>query len=211
MKILDITSNLQKVEEQKKHAKRLLADLSGYFDNVLIAGGAPRNWTYNRPANDFDIYIARSNNAMYGDGEKNFIRNVKKVSNIYNLGPNKVVGTQLSNAYGGFILNSLYDFVDEGQSCQLIVIDDCYDECGSLHGLANKIYMTYDFGICKTAMDKDGNFYHNQSFLEDKENKTFTVKVKEFKRNNEAGMRKLVERFEKMERYFPDHKLRISI
>lgn len=219
MKISEIAHNFQEIEKQKEQAKSILADISKHFKFALIAGGAPRNWSYNRKANDLDFYVCRE--VVYGQEQKSIdnaiAKSVKELSGAFGFGENKAASVVNSNVYGGFILNSLYDFQvateayedSSMQNCQFIIIDDTSGDVKDLESFSNRIFSTYDFGICMTSMDKDGNFYNDPLFETDRTNKTFTVNIRELRRNNNSGMKKLVERFEKMETYFPDHKMRI--
>ena len=84
---------------------------------------------------------------------------------------------------------------------------DFDDYVYNFQSFSERIFMTYDFGICMTSMDKYRNFYNSELFDKDVENQTFTVNIKQLRRNNDAGMAKLVERAEKMESYFPNHKM----
>lgn len=225
MKISQIANRLQGVEAQKENARNILIDVSKNFEYALIAGGAPRNWAYNRLANDFDIYVCRKvsdHMPEQREVDENIQNGIDYLSDIYgSLGDNLANKQISSNPYGGLILSHLYNFQaksissvgfseKEKQNCQLIIIDDYNEEVVDCESFADRIFKTYDFGICMTSMDKDGNFYNSPIFESDKENKTFTVNIKQLKRNNQAGMEKLVERFNKMEKYFPDHKMRIS-
>lgn len=46
------------IEIQKHQASQLLTEIRTFVDEkAIIAGGAPRNWLYNKPANDLDIYL----------------------------------------------------------------------------------------------------------------------------------------------------------
>lgn len=213
MKLSNISDNLKQVANQKVHAREILAKVSKHFEFALIAGGAPRNWAYNRPANDFDIYVCRKKDYNNQDKiDKDIAKSVKALGDEFGFGENRAACVVNSNAYGGFILHSLYDFKheqEENQDCQFIIIDDNAGFVKDLKSFALQIFSTYDFGICMTSMDKDGAFHNHPMFDEDFKNKTFTVDIQQLRRNNSSGMRKLVERFEKMEKYFPDHKMRI--
>ena len=46
------------IKEQKEIADELLECLSIVCPNVILAGGAPRDWYMGNPANDLDIYLA---------------------------------------------------------------------------------------------------------------------------------------------------------
>ena len=216
MKLSNITNNIQNsilIVEQKKCAINLLSEISKHFD--CVAGGAPRNWEFNMPANDLDIYVPRRIGGNQKEIDRKIANAVKGMSEKYGFGENKAFGSTVSVTYGGFILHSLYDFStdispEKKQNCQFIIIDGKYGiNMSNSEDFANRIFRTYDFGICKIAMDKDGNIIKNNDFEEDVKNKTFTCNIREFKRNNEAGLNKLVQRFEKMQNYFPDHKMKI--
>lgn len=45
------------VETQKKIAKEVLEELEIIDPNCILAGGAPRDWFFNKPAADLDFYI----------------------------------------------------------------------------------------------------------------------------------------------------------
>ena len=49
------------IENQKKIADEILTKLSIIDDNVILAGGAPRDWSFTKPASDLDFYIKKSN------------------------------------------------------------------------------------------------------------------------------------------------------
>ena len=45
------------IEKQKEIAKEVLNKLQACDPHCILAGGAPRNWFFNKPANDLDFYI----------------------------------------------------------------------------------------------------------------------------------------------------------
>lgn len=45
------------VDEQKKVANDILLKLATIDSNVILAGGAPRDWFFGNPAQDLDIYL----------------------------------------------------------------------------------------------------------------------------------------------------------
>lgn len=49
------------IENQKKIADEIMVRLSIIDDNVILAGGAPRDWSFTKPASDLDFYIRKSN------------------------------------------------------------------------------------------------------------------------------------------------------
>lgn len=48
---------LQKIKDQKKAADYILSKIRQFYPSAIVAGGAPRNWVYNTPANDIDVYF----------------------------------------------------------------------------------------------------------------------------------------------------------
>jgi uncharacterized LabA/DUF88 family protein len=215
--------NIEAINSQKEQALNILKDVSNNFDFVLLAGGAPRNWQFGKLAKDLDIYVCKLND-FDGDQfrkdeiEKQTLNSIEKIGNIYGeLGPNEAKIQTSSNVYSGLVLSHLYNFSvpkanqTKRQDCQLIVIDGDSSEIKNMKSFSRLIFKTYDFGICMTAMDKNGVFYNSPMFESDKKNKTLTVNIRQLKRNNSKGMEKLVSRFEKMEKLFPEHRMRISL
>lgn len=45
------------INTQKKIADELLSKLEAIDPHVILAGGAPRNWYFGKPANDLDFYL----------------------------------------------------------------------------------------------------------------------------------------------------------
>lgn len=45
------------IEVQKEIAKSVLKDLEVIDPDCILAGGAPRDWFFNKPANDLDFYV----------------------------------------------------------------------------------------------------------------------------------------------------------
>jgi len=226
MKIFQAFENIEAINFQKQQALNILKDVSNNFDFVLLAGGAPRNWQFGKLAKDLDIYVCK---LIDNDGdefrkdeiEKQTLKSLEGVVATYGeLGPNEAKVQASSNVYSGLVLSHLYNFSvpkiyelnnSNSQDCQLIIIDGDSSEIKDIESFSRLIFKTYDFGICMTAMDKNGNFYNSKMFELDKKNKTLTVNISQLKRNNSKGMEKLVSRFEKMEELFPDHRMRISI
>lgn len=48
------------IENQKKIADEIMTRLSIIDNNVILAGGAPRDWSFTKTASDFDFYIKSS-------------------------------------------------------------------------------------------------------------------------------------------------------
>lgn len=52
-----LTSENKKIIKKQKALAAELLERLGFYGNAIIAGGAPRNWWFNRPANDLDIFL----------------------------------------------------------------------------------------------------------------------------------------------------------
>lgn len=50
-------SDLKLIETQKQIAKEVLEELEVIDPTCILAGGAPRDWFFNKPASDLDFYI----------------------------------------------------------------------------------------------------------------------------------------------------------
>lgn len=48
---------MKTIDNQKEIAKEVLAKLQACDPHCILAGGAPRNWFFNKTANDLDFYI----------------------------------------------------------------------------------------------------------------------------------------------------------
>lgn len=87
----ELTSENKKIiKKQKALAEELLERLS-FYGNAIIAGGAPRNWWFNRPANDLDIFIP----APMGFTGTNLraIMEREGITDIYNMATHNPDGT----------------------------------------------------------------------------------------------------------------------
>lgn len=54
---MKMSKNDETIKIQKEIAKSILKDLEVIDPNCILAGGAPRDWFFNKPANDLDYYI----------------------------------------------------------------------------------------------------------------------------------------------------------
>lgn len=54
---MKMSKNDELIKVQKEIAKSILKDLEVIDPNCILAGGAPRDWFFNKPANDLDFYV----------------------------------------------------------------------------------------------------------------------------------------------------------
>lgn len=54
---LTLTEENRKIIKKQKALAAELLERLGFYGNVIVAGGAPRNWWFNQPANDLDFFI----------------------------------------------------------------------------------------------------------------------------------------------------------
>ena len=56
---------MNKIDNQQKIAREILHSLEIIDPNCILAGGAPRNWFFNKLANDLDFYIYIPDETMF--------------------------------------------------------------------------------------------------------------------------------------------------
>lgn len=218
MKIVDVIKNYKKVNKQKSEALEILKSFDNKYKFVLLLGGAPRNWYYNKPANDLDIYIYLDNEEKRVESNP-YRKSLEIVPNVNQTSEEKIkrINKEIriekdlakkTNRYNNKKIVHLYDGMYKEQHIQLIFIKS-NKQIKTKKQFAETIFSTFDFGICMIGMDSDGKTYQHQMFKEDVYNKTFSVRTRDLMRNNPDGAKKLAERFRKMELLFPNHKCRI--
>lgn len=77
------------VDFQKEVAKEVLESIRALDDRAIIAGGAPRDWYFNKLANDIDIFY-------YFDTNTNCLNDIRKQKNILK----KLLGIDEINVLG---------------------------------------------------------------------------------------------------------------
>lgn len=129
------------IKTQKAVTRNLLKKLQETNWNAIVAGGAPRNWYFNTPANDIDVFIELrklkmpqySNNKMYYPSQKileGYLEKVMDIKDIFNVATHSAKGvlkdtvesmkTYQSRMEG---IHSVFEGVFEGQRVQLIFLN----------------------------------------------------------------------------------------
>lgn len=191
MKLNKIFENKKTIKKQQKVALKVLRNLkkNGYKD-VVLAGGAPRNWAFGKPANDLDIYVrghfdASISSLIVGGNDK--FKSLAGTSRRY---------------YGGMKnLNGVVETISGDVKIQIISTPCDFSKD------INKLFQRFDFGVCKIAWDENG-YHASEEFLNDKNNKTLTINKFDYTKFNNIDS--FVGRFDKMKDYFPDHRLSIN-
>lgn len=187
-KIIDNhTKNIQEIENQKQIAAEIIDILrSNGHSEAIIAGGAPRNWDFGRPANDLDVYVCVP-----------FIEEQLSDYNSF---------TRIGKHYSDYRINGIVGVLEttiKGMKVQVICIDRKFkNHCH----FARYVFDTFDFGICKIAWTQDG-FVKTKEFEIDKKYKKITINMTNMLKFNNPNS--IPRRWGKIKSYFPDHTLDI--
>lgn len=206
-----------KIKHQKNVAKQVLEILhhssgtSHTFKTrcpeAIIAGGAPRNWWFNKPANDLDFYI------------KGYL-DTCTLERLSQLSTTDCQTARHKYSEAIKTINYVSTYTIEGISVQIICVelpniigniectnhgDGARTECPRC--FANFVFETFDFGICKIAQSEPsgGTCFQHPDFINDYRDKTLTLRLNEFEKFQYFG--NLPERLKKMQKYFPGHKV----
>ena len=73
----------EEIEHQKYIADKILNTFPEKYYNVLIAGGAPRDWYLNKPAKDLDVYIQTVMDENYREKEESLDIVLDSLGGVY--------------------------------------------------------------------------------------------------------------------------------
>lgn len=185
---LEESLNLVMVEEEKKLAQEIMQKLG--ISSCVLCGGAPRNWMYNRPANDFDIYVSYNGRIPL----KEVVSQNLEVIN------DKIIEINCYEEVDN--IEEIFGVIElEYKRKKVQVIS--FGHFKTKEDLYNAVIDSFDFNICKIGMFANGCSTYGPDFAQDFRNKTLTIDM-ECMYDQPSSMPK---RFEKMQKYFPDHKI----
>lgn len=143
-----------KIKYQKKIALEVLNKLQAYDSNVILAGGAPRDWMFGKPAKDLDVYL------KYSDVDR-LIETVEYLG----LRPKKIAGNDLPKNY-------ITDYLQR-------VIDVRYKFCDVQIMVGNiptsQVIDKFDLSISQICMSKTGTIRASTNFDQGLKDKTIRV------------------------------------
>ena len=111
------------IKHQKEVATKLLHTLEGADPYAILAGGAPRDWYFNKPANDLDFYVHVGNKPMQSSQELQFKRLGLEVKRMSFGGPTAVEYMCMEH------LHSIYEGSFEGVKYQIMVMNASTFDC----------------------------------------------------------------------------------
>lgn len=147
------------ITKQKKVAIQALDQLSIFDEDVLVAGGAPRDWFLGKLASDIDIYI-----------ESNSVSNqINIISQLDNLGF-KIVEIKDTSDFTELYAKADYlrlviDCLYKNQNIQIMLVG-----CEVI-----KVTEGFPLSICKITFDRDDGILITPSFLNGYKTKTIYV------------------------------------
>ena len=242
MNLDNIVTSIKNVfisDDKIRHAQTNLGQnileilINNGYHNAIIAGGAPRNWSEKRPANDIDIYIVSDIHKIplkYRPSRNTSNDVLTAICNnrhlMVEIGDGHL-GTE--STYDGdldeSVINNVHSFKAQGQKIQIIELnldeysgavelcencvtpghtnDSGINKCSKC--LALTVFNTFDFGICKVAINRHGIWYKHEDFVTDFKNKTLTIRTSNLE--SMPGLNRLQKRLDKMRKYYPDFKV----
>lgn len=169
---------MQEIEYQKEIAIDVLNKLRVIDQYAFLAGGAVRNWYFNKLANDLDIYIQAGESLSFSQ---------LKFSVEHLLG-NEVEGVgseDKKNYEGNPNLIRVVQTEYRGLKVQIMQVKN-----------RSCILDTFPFGICKCGMDYTGKMYFNKEFYQEVKYRSLVVRNPVYK-DYDKYVRKI-------QSYFPD-------
>lgn len=134
------------VVDQKREAKDLLNKFLLVDPFAMIAGGAPRDWYFDKPANDLDIYLRLPNH--------NTQALVESLARSVGIVEVKVLGKTTETSYAELPnLKWVFEGRYNGMKVNLMVMDK---------GVRGEIVKDFDVAICKTWFDGKECHYHEE-------------------------------------------------
>jgi hypothetical protein len=165
------------INKQKDIAYDILQKLKVFDNNIVLAGGAVRDWYNNKPADDLDIYI------QYFDVDK-------VIEGLPYLGLKlHMVKTSslLDNYEKAWYLTDVLEIMYQNQKIQLMIV-----------GVPTEgILKEFPINITRATMDKDRNFYYSKEFLLGFKEKTIE-NILDYRYNNDHKY------IQKIKSKFPD-------
>lgn len=134
------------LEKQKDIASNLLSAFRLIDPFAMVAGGAPRDWYFNRLANDLDIYVRLPNHNTIG-----LVENLAKMLGITKF---HVLAKTTDTSYAELPnLKWVFEGYYDGEKVNIMVMEK---------GVGEEIIKDFDVAICKTWFDGIQSHYHDE-------------------------------------------------
>lgn len=168
------------IQVQKEIALYLLDRLRVIDSDVFLAGGAVRDWYFNKPAKDLDIYINTHEGSDY--------RQTKLIVERLLGSTVEQLGREDSEKYASNpnlirVVQTKYF----GMTVQLMFVAN-----------RKKIVQTFPLGICQCGMDWKGKLYYTDAFKQEVKFKSLVLRNPAYKNGDKY--------IAKVKSYFPDYK-----
>lgn len=179
------------IKKQKGVANKIISQFKKMNYKILLAGGAPRNWYFNKPAKDLDFWIDSSNRCSDFETHLTIIDalNVNKLDNPFEVKMYERTGEYTST-----------DFVKASYSC---LIDDIEVQFIMVKGNPYNVVEKFGTSICM--------FYFVGDNIEMEKITEFSLAHKIiYYQDGFDGIEKgkLYKHIEKIKSYFPDYKIK---
>lgn len=226
-----MTLNYKIISKQKELAENILSTLISnriVEPMSVLAGGAPRNWDFEIPANDLDFYLVVKNekfwfpNPRIKEEFKNYLDKSSNKPSEKEEEEEEDLTVSVKNMIvkkSGFIkaFNFLFPEARKTKEENGKEYSGAFIECEidnqkiqlmtGLSTISNNFHkiIGFDFGINKIWMDQFGKITKFYQYNIDKENKKLTIWSSCLSKDN--NYKKLSKRKAKIKKYFPDFEL----
>ena len=134
------------IANQLEIAEKLLQKLKVVDPFAMIAGGAPRDWRFNTPAKDLDVYLRMPNHNTIG-----LVQELALRIGIINF---RILGKTTETSYAELPhLKWVFEGEYDGMKVNLMVMEK---------GVQEEIVKDFDVAICKAWFDGSQCHYHEE-------------------------------------------------
>lgn len=169
---------MNEIKNQREIALDVLNKLRVIDKDVFLAGGAVRNWYFDKPATDLDIFIDEKCSSSCGQ----LILSVETLLGVGAKPLGKGIGEQYAcNPDLRYVVQTNYRGVD----VQVIVVAN-----------RRNIVRKFPFGICQCGMDWQGRDYYTKAFLQESKYNSLVLRNPLYKNADKY--------VNKIRSYFPD-------
>jgi hypothetical protein len=158
-----------------------------YQANIVLAGGAPRDFILGKGISDYDFYVGCSMSP----------REVAKFADRMDINKRHCyrIGESTGQEYTG--MGAVWQV---GNDIQLITDSEYVD--------TQRVWERFDIGLCMAAIESDGTLVTAPAFDVDRDNKQLTLYITN--KNIERTGRSLTAHVPKLLKKYPDYKLKIQ-
>jgi hypothetical protein len=162
---------MSEIEQQKEVALKVLKKLSVLDPQAILAGGAVRDWYFEKPAKDLDFYVDVTNS--------NYQQSVAFFKEVLGIEP-KDLGSDKVELYSNPRIERVIEGLFEGVRIQIIWVKE-----------RQSITDSFPFGICMCAMNARGKLFYSRAFKQEVKHKALVIRNPLYS-NKDAYVQKVI-------------------